>query len=136
MAQGSHKLGKTKRSGGSQKRKAIKTVKKTKKGNNKVERNKAKVETTKAINRKNERIIASKALNAGTTFSLKDISEKGMMLRFPTCAPHFSSILDSHVISISSFLDLQARMSLNARLQIEIKSRINPQNLPSGYRFV
>ena len=80
MAQGSHKLGKSRKSGGSQKRKAVKTVKKTKKGNAKVERNKAIIATTKAINRKNERIIAAKAMNAGTSFSLKDISTKGEKL--------------------------------------------------------
>ena len=77
MVQGSHKLGKSRKSGGSQKRKSVKTVKKTKKGNAKVERNKAIIATTKAINRKNERIIAAKAMNAGTSFSLKDISTKG-----------------------------------------------------------
>lgn len=77
MAQGSHNLGKAKKSAGSQKRKAVKTVKKTKKGNTKAERNEGIVAATKAINRKNERLIAAKALNAGTMFSLTDIAEKG-----------------------------------------------------------
>ena len=79
MAQGNHKLGKAKKSGGSQKRKTVKNTKKTKKGNTKVERNKGIIAATKAINRKNERIIAAKAMNAGTSFSLTDISEKGKM---------------------------------------------------------
>lgn len=77
MAQGSHKLGKAKKSAGAQKRKAVKAVKSTKKGNASVEKNKDIASTTKAINRKNERLIAAKALNSGVTFSLTDISEKG-----------------------------------------------------------
>mmetsp|Transcript_28477 Transcript_28477/g.81903 ORF Transcript_28477/g.81903 Transcript_28477/m.81903 type:complete len:111 (+) Transcript_28477:136-468(+) len=77
MAQGNHKLAKAKKSAGAQKRKAVRTVKKTKKGNTKVERNQGMMAATKAINRKNERLIAAKAMNAGTNFSLTDISEKG-----------------------------------------------------------
>lgn len=81
MAQGSHKLGKAKKSAGSQKRKSVKTVKKTKKGNGKMERNKSILATSKVINRKNERLIAAKAFNAGTTFALTDISKKGKLWR-------------------------------------------------------
>lgn len=77
MAQGNHKLAKAKKSRGAQKRKTVKSVKKTKKGNAAVERNTGIIATTKAINRKNERFIASKALTAGTSFSLKDIAQKG-----------------------------------------------------------
>lgn len=77
MAQGNHKLGKPKKSAGAQKRKAVKAVKTTKKGNASSEKNKDIASATKAINRKNERLIASKALNSGVTFSLADISEKG-----------------------------------------------------------
>ena len=77
MAQGNHKLSKSKRSAGSQKRKTVKSVKKKRKGATRIENNKSIVETTKAINRKNERIVAAKACNAGTNFFLKDISEKG-----------------------------------------------------------
>ena len=77
MAQGNHKLGKPKKSPGAQKRKVFKTVKKTKKGSSSVEKNKEILSTTKAINRKNERLVAAKALNSGTTFSLTDIAEKG-----------------------------------------------------------
>ena len=80
MAQGNHKLGKAKKSPGAQRRKASKSIKKTRKGNARTERNKAIIETTKAINRKNERLIAAKAMNAGTSFSLTDISEKGKWL--------------------------------------------------------
>lgn len=77
MAQGNHKLGKKKKSGGAQKRKAGNASKHKRKGGNKIENNKAKIATTKAINRKNERIVAAKALNGGTNFFLKDISERG-----------------------------------------------------------
>lgn len=77
MAQGNHKLSKAKKSAGSQKRKAVKVVKKTRKGNSAIENNKATVATTRAINRKNERIVAAKALNAGTAFFLQDIATKG-----------------------------------------------------------
>lgn len=77
MAQGNHKLGKAKRSGGSQKRKTVKSVKKKRKGSAAIENNRGIVATTKAINSKNERIVAAKACNAGTNFFLKDISDKG-----------------------------------------------------------
>ena len=83
MAQGNHKLGKAKQSVGAQKRKAVKTVKhKAKKGNATVVTDKRVVETTKAINRKNERLVAAKASTSGTHFFLKDIAEKGEQ---PTC---------------------------------------------------
>mmetsp|Transcript_4521 Transcript_4521/g.7047 ORF Transcript_4521/g.7047 Transcript_4521/m.7047 type:complete len:121 (-) Transcript_4521:234-596(-) len=85
MAQGSGKLKNNnnsikskKKSGGAQKRKAIKATKYAKrKGSGKIENNKGIVAATKAINKKNERIIAAKACTAGTNFFLKDIAEKG-----------------------------------------------------------
>lgn len=79
MAQGNQKLKAASNKKGSphHKRHATKTAKKTKKGNAKVERNKDNLETTKAINRKNERVIAAKALNSGLSFSLTDIAQKG-----------------------------------------------------------
>lgn len=77
MAQGNHKLGKAKKSGGAQKRKAGNATKHKRKGGSAIEKNKAKIATTKSINRKNERIVAAKALNGGTNFFLKDISERG-----------------------------------------------------------
>jgi hypothetical protein len=83
MAQGNHKL-KAKTSSATSQRKTVKTVRRTKKGNAKVERNKGVLAASKAINKKNERLIASKALNAGTQFSLTDIAEKG---NFPSNPP-------------------------------------------------
>jgi hypothetical protein len=78
MAQGNHKLGKAKKSGGAQKRKVVKTVKKKQKGGSKLGENSSHtIAATKSINRKNERVIAAKALNGGTAFYLKDIAEKG-----------------------------------------------------------
>lgn len=77
MVQGNHKLGKSKKSSGSQKKKGGKAVKHTRKGSSKIENNKAHIETTKAINKKNERLVAAKALNSGTNFFLKDIAERG-----------------------------------------------------------
>ena len=77
MAQGSHKLGKAKKSRGAAKRKQVRTVKKARKGNPSTERNKAIASVSKAINKKNERLIAAKAMNGGTNFSLKDIATKG-----------------------------------------------------------
>jgi hypothetical protein len=77
MAQGNHKLGKAKTSRGAAKRKQVKTVKKAKKGNPSVEHNKSIASASKAINKKNERLVAAKALNNGTSFFLKDIAEKG-----------------------------------------------------------
>jgi len=81
MAQGNHKLSKPKKAAAAattgKQRKAVKTSKMTKKGNAKTERDKGILAATKIINRKNERIIAAKALNAGTNFSLTDIAEKG-----------------------------------------------------------
>mmetsp|Transcript_124541 Transcript_124541/g.186046 ORF Transcript_124541/g.186046 Transcript_124541/m.186046 type:complete len:111 (+) Transcript_124541:78-410(+) len=77
MAQGNHKLGKAKKSRGAAKRKQVNTVKKTRKGNASVERNKSIASVSKAINKKNERLVAAKALNGGTSFFLKDIAQKG-----------------------------------------------------------
>ena len=90
MAQGNHKLGKAKRSVGSQKRKTVKSVKKKRKGSTKVENNRSLVATTKAINSKNERIVAAKACNAGTQFFLKDISDKGEIFDATTTILRFS----------------------------------------------
>ena len=80
MAQGNHKLGKAKKSKGATKRKQVKTVKKARKGNASVEKNKAIAAVSKAINKKNERLVAAKAVNAGTSFFLNDIVEKGKLL--------------------------------------------------------
>ena len=92
MAQGNHgKLSKakagTKRSAGSQRRKAVKAVKLTRKGSTKMENNLGVVAATKAINKKNERIIAAKACVGGTHFFLKDIVEKGKRRACLCCAP-------------------------------------------------
>ena len=89
MAQGNHKLGKAKRSGGSQKRKTVKSVKKKRKGSTTIETNRSIVATTKAINSKNERIVAAKACNAGTNFFLKDISDKGELSSLCYCVGFF-----------------------------------------------
>jgi hypothetical protein len=81
MAQGLGKaLGKAKKkaSGGAKKRKVVNAKKHSKrKGSAAIENNKGIIAATKAINRKNERIIAAKATNAGTRFCLTDISTKG-----------------------------------------------------------
>jgi hypothetical protein len=88
MVQGGHgKLGKAKSttikkaSKGAQRRKTVKAAKSTRKGGSGgstvVENNPGIVAATKAINRKNERIIAAKACTGGTRFFLKDIAEKG-----------------------------------------------------------
>ena len=77
MAQGNHKLAKPKKVASGKQRKVVKVSKTTKKGNAKVERNKGILAATKIINKKNERLIAAKALNAGTNFSLTDIATKG-----------------------------------------------------------
>jgi hypothetical protein len=78
MAQGTlKKLGNKKKapSGGSQKKTAVKAKTNKRKGGYKIEN--AHVATTKAINKKNERIIAAKATTAGSQFYLKDIATKG-----------------------------------------------------------
>jgi hypothetical protein len=78
MAQGNHKLGKSVKSAGSQKHKTASAgTRKAKKGNTFIERNRNIADASKAINKKNERMIAGKASNAGTNFFLKDISIKG-----------------------------------------------------------
>jgi hypothetical protein len=86
MAQGSlNKLKNSKirkPSGGAQKRKAVKATKYAKrKGSASIENNKGIVAATKAINRKNERIVAAKACTAGSNFFLKDIAEKGERMK-------------------------------------------------------
>ena len=86
MAQGSAKLAKKKKSGGAQKRSVVraKTVskgrkdRKVKRKNNHSSAVRAEIAaTTKAINRKNEKAIAAKAVAVGTQFFLSDISTKG-----------------------------------------------------------
>lgn len=77
MAQGNHKLAKSKKSAGAQKKKGGKAVKLKRKGSAKIVDSRVDIATTKAINRKNERIVAAKALNGGANFSLKDIAERG-----------------------------------------------------------
>jgi hypothetical protein len=77
MAQGNHKLGKSVKSAGSQKHKSVKAGTRKAKGGSFIERNKCIADASKAINKKNERMIAGKASNAGANFFLKDISTKG-----------------------------------------------------------
>lgn len=77
MAQGNHKLGKAKKSGGSQRKRGGKAVKHKRKGSSNIENNKSTIETSKAICKKNERLVAAKALGGGTNFFLKDIAERG-----------------------------------------------------------
>lgn len=83
MAQGSGKLPKSKKSTGSQKRKVV-AKKKVSKGRKlyatkgqKGFAAKQGVETTKAINRKNEATVAARAIGAGDRFFLNDIKEVG-----------------------------------------------------------
>ena len=84
MAQGLAKLSKAKKSGGSQKRK-VQKKKTPAKGRKEYHAKKARSaasyrdekETTKAINKKNEAIVAAKAVSVGTQFFLNDIAEKG-----------------------------------------------------------
>mmetsp|Transcript_5600 Transcript_5600/g.7969 ORF Transcript_5600/g.7969 Transcript_5600/m.7969 type:complete len:121 (-) Transcript_5600:256-618(-) len=83
MAQGGAKLGKAKKSAGSQRRKQVvkKTVGKGRKAykakgrKGAVEREKN--ETSKAINRKNEALVCARAVGSGDRFFLKDIRETG-----------------------------------------------------------
>jgi hypothetical protein len=106
MAQGNHKLGKAKKSGGAQKRKVVKTVKKKQKGGSKLgENNSHTISATKSINRKNERIIAAKALNGGTAFYLKDIAEKGKQRRtvMPSSPYYIIRILTFELALFSPF---------------------------------
>ncbi|CAB9513903.1 expressed unknown protein [Seminavis robusta] len=85
MAQGSSmKLKKTPKSGGSQKRKVVrsKTMTKGRKGRNArrthaVNAAKPEVALSKQINKKNEAYVAAKAVASGDKFFLKDISERG-----------------------------------------------------------
>lgn len=93
MAQGNKKLGNRKaavaaalkgKSKGSQKRQAVRAKKELSKGRKifspkgvKKEGEQTNVETTKAINKRNEALVAAKAVSAGSKFFLSDISEKG-----------------------------------------------------------
>ena len=83
MAQGSGKLGKAQKSKGALKRKNHKT-KSLSKGRKSFNARGAKTgafrdekETTKTINKKNESIVAAKAVSVGTRFFLTDVAEKG-----------------------------------------------------------
>ena len=85
MAQGSLKnLKKAPKSAGSQKRKVVRGKTQAKGRKQKSARRTHAVETaknqtgiTKQINKKNEAIVAAKAIASGTNFALKDISERG-----------------------------------------------------------
>uniref|UniRef100_A0A7S1D0M4 Uncharacterized protein n=1 Tax=Cyclophora tenuis TaxID=216820 RepID=A0A7S1D0M4_CYCTE len=84
MAQGSGKLAKAKKSGGAQKRKVVRGKKKPSKGRKyhapkgrKAASQSADLETTKAINRKNEALLSAKAVGDGTRFFLSDVKETG-----------------------------------------------------------
>mmetsp|Transcript_27033 Transcript_27033/g.63315 ORF Transcript_27033/g.63315 Transcript_27033/m.63315 type:complete len:119 (+) Transcript_27033:109-465(+) len=82
MAQGSGKLAKAKKSKGAQKRQAVrkKTPGKGRKHYKakRVHQNvQAEEDTTKAINQRNESIVAAKAVSSGTNFFMKNLSEKG-----------------------------------------------------------
>ena len=83
MAQGLGKLGKAKKSKGAQKRKTVKSKHLSKgrksfsaKGSKRIAVRDER-ETTKEINRKNESIIAAKAVSVGTRFFLSDVAERG-----------------------------------------------------------
>lgn len=87
MAQGNlKKLKKAPKSAGSQKRKAVKSVKTQSKGRKlKKARSVAAVQSStsieqvsKQINKKNEALVAAKAVSAGNKFFLNDIAERGM----------------------------------------------------------
>jgi hypothetical protein len=82
MAQGGKiKLAKAKKSGGSQKRKAVKKPSKGWKHHAAKGRKAAvvrrEVETSKAINKRNEAVASAKAINAGNSFFLSDLKQKG-----------------------------------------------------------
>ena len=86
MAQGSGKLGKANKSAGSRKRKVVRAKSSLSKGRKNFNANKGRTNnaaarqekaTTKAINRKNEALIAAKAVSVGTKFFLNDIKESG-----------------------------------------------------------
>ena len=74
MAQGSGKLSKKTKSSGAQRRKAVKKKSVTKKGRRSY---KDLDRTTKSINKKNETLIAAKAMSAGTQFFCSDIKTVG-----------------------------------------------------------
>jgi hypothetical protein len=117
MAQGSHNLGKTKKSGGSQKRKGVKSVKKTRKGNAAHERSDGIIATTKAINRKNERLIAAQAINNGTRFNLNDIAQKGERNQiFPKRTTCNCQLFDTYVLNTSSFSPPRSGKNENKRI--------------------
>ena len=85
MAQGLAKLTKAKKSAGSKKKQAVRSKTVLKKGRKSFQEKKARhilqsqteKETTKAINRKNEALIAAKAVSVGTKFFLTDVTQKG-----------------------------------------------------------
>lgn len=84
MAQGLRKVAAAKKSAGSKKRKAVRAQSKISKGRRahaakgrKAVSAKEIMETTKAINAKNEALGAAKAVGAGNTFFLNEIKETG-----------------------------------------------------------
>jgi hypothetical protein len=81
MAQGSAKLSKAKRSAGSQKKAAKHVLSKGRKTykpkGRKATETRTDVDTTKAINRKNEAVVSAKAMSEGTRFFLTDMKAKG-----------------------------------------------------------
>mmetsp|Transcript_19897 Transcript_19897/g.25624 ORF Transcript_19897/g.25624 Transcript_19897/m.25624 type:complete len:120 (+) Transcript_19897:134-493(+) len=84
MVQGGVKLAKAKKSGGAQRRqvsrkKALNKGQKTFKAKGLASdiRLRDEHDTTKAINRKNESLVAAKAVKTGTNFFLTDMTERG-----------------------------------------------------------
>ena len=83
MAQGSGKLGRSKKSGGAQKRKTVRSKMAGKGRKHHAPKGRKAVgarddmETTKAINRKNEALISARAVGDGTKFFLNYVKEVG-----------------------------------------------------------
>ncbi len=74
---GRHTLKKKQVSGGAQKKKSVAKVEKGRMQIAAKKKNKQEEGMTKAINRKNERILSSKAVSAGSKFFLSDIGDSG-----------------------------------------------------------
>ena len=82
MVQGLGKVNKVKKSAGSQKRKVTRKAQSLAKGRMQFsakgnKHNAEEADTTKAINRKNEALIAAKAVSSGAKFFLGDVKDKG-----------------------------------------------------------
>jgi hypothetical protein len=85
MAQGASKLASSKKSGGGNKRKEVNSKKRNvAKGKRtfgakgrKTFLSHAEKETTRSINKKNEVLIAAKAVSVGTKFFMSDVNDKG-----------------------------------------------------------